>query len=200
MVHNSSRDLFAEPLDVPVCGLESIACYTAAQDELYSLLQNQTIQQSLDPNAKVMCNCMPACTSLEYNFEISRAFYNVEKTIRAFREVYEHTEYVYMYVSDLRLLYAHICSAIGSRLTVYFKEHQFTAIKRTILFGVSTLISNCGGIFGLFMGISSLSFIELVYFFSMRICGSCSQRRKRKAMRHIFSQDQKEQDQVQLEP
>ncbi|XP_030554452.1 pickpocket protein 28 [Drosophila novamexicana] len=171
-----------KPLDVPVCGLESIACYTAAQDELYSLLQNQTIQQSLDPNAKVMCNCMPACTSLEYNFEISRAFYNVEKTIRAFREVYEHTD------------------AIGSRLTVYFKEHQFTAIKRTILFGVSTLISNCGGIFGLFMGISSLSFIELVYFFSMRICGSCSQRRKRKAMRHIFSQDQKEQDQVQLEP
>lgn len=90
-----------------------------------------------------------------------------------------------------------IYSAIGSRLTVYFKEHQFTAIKRTILFGVSTLISNCGGIFGLFMGISGLSFIELIYFFSMRICGSCSQRRKRK---QIFPQDQQEQDKVNLEP
>ncbi|EDW00649.1 pickpocket protein 28 [Drosophila grimshawi] len=171
-----------KPLDVPVCGLADISCYTAAQDELYTLLQNQTIQQSIDVNAKVMCNCMPACTSLEYNFEISRAFYNVEKTIKAFREVYEHTD------------------AIGSRLTVYFKEHQFTAIKRTILFGVSTLISNCGGIFGLFMGISSLSFIELVYFFSMRICGSCSQRRKRKAMRQLLPPDQKEPDEVTLEP
>lgn len=50
------------------------------------------------------------------------------------------------------------------------------------------------------MGISSLSFIELVYFFSMRICGSCSQRRKRKAMRQIFPKGEKEQDQVNLEP
>ncbi|KAL7737995.1 hypothetical protein ACLKA6_006353 [Drosophila palustris] len=168
-----------KPLDVPVCGISDIACYTAAQDELNAMLQNQTIQQSLNPSVKVMCHCMPACTSLEYNFEISRAVYNVEKTIHAFRETYELTD------------------AIGSRLTVYFKEHQFTAIKRTILFGVSTLISNCGGIFGLFMGISSLSFIELVYFFSMRICGSCSQRRKRK---QIFPQDEKEQDKVNLEP
>jgi len=71
-------------------------------------------------------------------------------------------------------------SAIGSRLSVYFKEHQFTAIKRTILFGVSTLISNCGGICGLFMGISCLSFLELIYFFCMRICGSCRDRRKHK--------------------
>ncbi|KRG07930.1 uncharacterized protein Dmoj_GI25715, partial [Drosophila mojavensis] len=79
-----------KPLDVPVCGLEKIDCYTKAQDELYALLQNQTVHQSVDPNTKVMCNCMPACTSLEYNFEISRAFYNLEKTLVAFREVYEH--------------------------------------------------------------------------------------------------------------
>ncbi|XP_030387047.1 pickpocket protein 28 [Scaptodrosophila lebanonensis] len=151
-----------KPLDVPVCGLDDIACYTAAQEELNVLLQNQTMQQTVDPNAKVMCDCMPACTSLEYNFEISRARYDLAKTLRAFREVYEHDD------------------SIGSRLSVYFKEHQFTAIKRTIMFGVSTLISNCGGIFGLFMGISSLSFIELVYFFSMRICSSWRQRRKAK--------------------
>ncbi|KAH8405086.1 hypothetical protein KR222_000906 [Zaprionus bogoriensis] len=171
-----------KPLDVPVCGISDIACYIAAQDELYALQQNQTLQQTGGGNDKDMCNCMPACTSLEYNFEISRALYRFDKTIQAFREVYELTD------------------AIGSRLTVHFKEPQFTAIKRTILFGVSTLISNCGGIFGLFMGISSLSFIELVYFFSMRICGSCSQRRKRKAMRQVFPQDHLEKDQSILEP
>ncbi|XP_017835475.1 pickpocket protein 28 [Drosophila busckii] len=162
-----------KPFHVPVCGVDSIACYTAAQDELYMLLQNQTMQQSIDPTAPIMCDCMPACTSLEYNFEISRAVYDIEKTITALREVYEVTD------------------VIGSRLTVYFKEQQFTAIKRTILFGVSTLISNCGGIFGLFMGISSLSFIELVYFFCMRICGSCKQRRKRKG-KQLFTHEQLE--------
>ncbi|XP_001357382.2 pickpocket protein 28 [Drosophila pseudoobscura] len=151
-----------KPLGTPVCGLDDINCYTSAQDELYTLLQNQTMEKSVNDNVEIMCNCMPACTSLEYNFEISRARFDVAKTIRAFREVYEHTD------------------AIGSRLSVYFKEHQFTAIKRTILFGVSTLISNCGGICGLFMGISSLSFLELLYFFCMRICGSCRDRRKHK--------------------
>lgn len=84
--------MLAEPLDVPVCGISDIACYTAAQDELNVLQQKQTIQQSIDPNAKDSCNCMPACTSLEYNFEISRAVYDIEKTIQAFREVYEITE------------------------------------------------------------------------------------------------------------
>lgn len=81
--------MLAEPLDVPVCGISDIACYTSAQDELNVLQQKQTIQQSVDPNS---CNCMPACTSLEYNFEISRAVYDVKKTIQAFREVYEITE------------------------------------------------------------------------------------------------------------
>ncbi|XP_016929099.1 pickpocket protein 28 [Drosophila suzukii] len=151
-----------KPVGTPVCGLSDITCYTSAQDELYTLLQNQTMAKSVDDRVDISCNCLPACTSLEYNFEISRAKYDVAKTIRAFREEYEHTD------------------AIGSRLSVYFKEHQFTAIKRTILFGVSTLISNCGGICGLFMGISCLSFLELIYFFCMRICGSCRDRRKHK--------------------
>jgi len=87
--------MIAEPLDVPVCGVSDIACYTAAQDELNALLQNQTIRQSLDPSVKDMCHCLPACTSLDYNFEISRAYYSVEKTIKAFREEYELTEWVH---------------------------------------------------------------------------------------------------------
>lgn len=84
--------LFPEPEGTPVCGLNDITCYTAAQDELYAILQNQTMAKSVNDNAEIMCNCLPACTSLEYNFEISRAKYDVAKTIRAFREEYEHTE------------------------------------------------------------------------------------------------------------
>jgi len=76
----------------PVCGLNDITCYTSAQDELYTLLQNQTMAKSVDDRVDISCNCLPACTSLEYNFEISRAKYDVAKTIRAFREEYEHTE------------------------------------------------------------------------------------------------------------
>ncbi|XP_037941120.1 pickpocket protein 28-like [Teleopsis dalmanni] len=151
-----------KPLDVPVCGAADIMCYNKAQDELNLILQNQTMQKTMDANVKIMCDCMPACTSLEYNFEISRSHYNLEKTIRAFREVYEHSDFM------------------GSRLSVYFKEHQFTAIKRTVIFSITTLIANCGGIFGLFMGISGLSIIELAYFFSVRLFDNLRKRRMSK--------------------
>lgn len=67
-------------------------------------------------------------------------------------------------------------SGRGARLSVYFKETQFTAIKRTVMYGITTLIANCGGIFGLFMGISSLSLIEFIYFFSVRLCSNLRKR------------------------
>uniref|UniRef100_A0A034WTB9 Sodium channel protein Nach n=1 Tax=Bactrocera dorsalis TaxID=27457 RepID=A0A034WTB9_BACDO len=151
-----------KPQDVPVCSVEDINCYDTAQSELSILIQNQTMQATMDPNMKIICDCMPACTSLDYNVEISSARYELNKTLQAFREVYEHEDFM------------------GSRLSVYFKEHQFTAIKRTVLFSIATLIANWGGILGLFMGISSLSLIELVYFFSVRLYDNLRKRRQTK--------------------
>ncbi|XP_004533537.1 pickpocket protein 28 [Ceratitis capitata] len=151
-----------KPPEVPVCGVEDINCYDAAQSDLRILIQNQTMQATMDPNMKIICDCMPACTSLDYNVEISSARYELAKTLQAYREVYEHTDFM------------------GSRLSVYFKEHQFTAIKRTVLFSIATLIANWGGILGLFMGISSLSIIELVYFFSVRLFDNLRKRRQTK--------------------
>lgn len=46
-----------------------------------------------------------------------------------------------------------------------------------MVYGVTTLISNCGGIFSLFMGISGLSIIEFLYFFTMRLYNNMSKRR-----------------------
>ncbi|KAM7342301.1 pickpocket protein 28-like [Cochliomyia hominivorax] len=155
-----------KPLDTPICSLTDVDCYSHAADEMNLIISNQTKQKLLDPNVKIMCDCMPSCNSLDYNFEISRAFYDFEKTILANRDTYEHDD------------------ARGSRFSVYYKETQFTAIKRTVMFGVTTLIANCGGIFGLFMGISSLSIIEFIYFFSVRLFNNLRKRRyiKKKLM------------------
>lgn len=78
----------------------------------------------------------------------------------------------------------------ASRFALYYKETQFTAIKRTVMFGVTTLIANCGGIFGLFMGISSLSIIEFAYFFSVRLFNNLRKRRniKKKLLEQEFEQ------------
>lgn len=51
-----------------------------------------------------------------------------------------------------------------SRLTIYFQEPQFEVTERYALFGFSDYIAASGGVLGLFMGFSILSFIELLYY------------------------------------
>ncbi|XP_037826366.1 pickpocket protein 28-like [Lucilia sericata] len=148
-----------KPLDVPVCDLTKVNCYNNAANELEIIIANQTAQKVKDSNVKIMCDCMPACNSLEYNYEITRAYLDAEATTIAHRENYEED------------------GAITSRVTVYYRESQFTAIKRTVLYDLTQLIANCGGIFGLFMGISMLSVIEFIYFFSLRLLNNFRKRK-----------------------
>lgn len=72
-----------------------------------------------------------------------------------------------------------------ARLSIFFKEHQFITSKRSELYGLTDFMANCGGLLGLFMGVSVLSIIEVIYYFTLRL--GCSLRlrrhRKRKSMR-----------------
>ena len=54
-----------------------------------------------------------------------------------------------------------LCSA---SLSLFFKEDQFWTSKRSELYNIVEVIANIGGILGLFMGVSILSVVELVYF------------------------------------
>jgi acid-sensing ion channel, other len=56
-----------------------------------------------------------------------------------------------------------------SRLTVTFKESQIQISKREEQLGQSEFIANCGGLLGLFMGVSLMSFVELIYFCTVRL-------------------------------
>lgn len=52
---------------------------------------------------------------------------------------------------------------------LFFKEDQFIALKRAELFGITDFIANCGGLLGLFMGVSLLSIVEIIYFCTIRL-------------------------------
>lgn len=52
---------------------------------------------------------------------------------------------------------------------LFFKEDQFIALKRAELFGITDFIANCGGLLGLFMGVSLLSIVEIIYFCTIRV-------------------------------
>lgn len=67
-----------------------------------------------------------------------------------------------------------------ARLSIFFKESQFITSKRSELYGQTDFLANCGGLLGLFMGVSILS-IEIIYYLTIRLCCNLSMRKKRKA-------------------
>lgn len=56
-----------------------------------------------------------------------------------------------------------------SSLSIYFKENQFISSKRSELYGTTDFLANIGGLLGLFMGISVISFTEIIYFCTIRL-------------------------------
>lgn len=68
----------------------------------------------------------------------------------------------------------------SSRISIFFKENQFITSKRSELYGQTDFLANCGGLLGLFMGVSLLSFVEIIYFCTLRLCNNLKMRSDRK--------------------
>ena len=55
-------------------------------------------------------------------------------------------------------------------LMISFKDSNFVPLKRTYLYNNADFLVACGGLLGFFMGISFLSLVEIVYFWTLRLC------------------------------
>lgn len=53
-------------------------------------------------------------------------------------------------------------------MRIFFKEPQFLSLKRTEIYGLDNLIASCGGLLGVFVGLSSFSVIEAIYYLYVR--------------------------------
>ncbi|XP_045475018.1 sodium channel protein Nach-like [Harmonia axyridis] len=58
---------------------------------------------------------------------------------------------------------------LGTNLQWGLKDYPKMRLKRDVIFGFTDLLVYIGGMAGLFLGCSVLSFIEIIYFFSLRI-------------------------------
>lgn len=97
-------------------------------------------------NTDLTNNCLPACNSTTYEADISTS-----------KKASNPTE---------SKGFKHI------KVLVLFKYHQYYASSRTELYGKMDFIdftAACGGILNLFMGISILSIIEIIYFATFRL-------------------------------
>ncbi|XP_067632401.1 pickpocket protein 28 isoform X2 [Eurosta solidaginis] len=142
-------------LDMPVCAENKIFCYDRAEDVLLLREFRQGLKGSgINHFGSTECNCLPACTSLAYNTEISQGNFDLDEMLKA---------------ADDTSFYEEFPGSQMSRLSIYFKEHQFITSKRSELYGRTDFLANCGGIFGLFMGFSMLSLVELFYYITLRL-------------------------------
>lgn len=149
--------------DTPVCGQASYECVNKAEDTLLTDEINEGLASSTDSQRGVTeCNCLPACTSITYDAEISQARFNWEDLFKAYKNPIDEFPGIQF-----------------ARLSIFFKEAQFITSRRSELYGPTDFMANCGGLLGLFMGVSLLSIVELVYFCTFRLCGNLLMRRNR---------------------
>lgn len=100
-----------------------------------------------------------------------------EKRIRAKWVGLVYFSFTYVWINTFGRNIISNCTILIYRYQVYnllaisFKELTCISIKRVCTSTMFEFISNCGGLLGLFMGVSVLSIIELIYHFTLRMGG-----------------------------
>ncbi|KFB52628.1 AGAP010967-PA-like protein [Anopheles sinensis] len=117
------------------------------------------------------CNCLPACSSIQYDVEVTQSAMDLIKYLEANRIFEKEAE-----------------SYTVSKMEIYFKESHFITSRRSELYGMVDFLANCGGLLGLFMGVSILSLLEICYYITIR---PFSLRKKRK---EVYGPEDKRED------
>lgn len=99
-----------------------------------------SIARSDSPTLK-SCNCLPECNSIRYDYSTMTVPFVPENISRM---------------------------EFAASVSIYLADDDFTAYKRIESYGTVRLLSNIGGFLGLFLGVSVLSIVEFVYFFTLR--------------------------------
>jgi Amiloride-sensitive sodium channel len=90
------------------------------------------------------CKCLPACTTISFESEVFVAKLN--ESISFLGHDFDLNEFEY------------------SQINVYIKENSFLASQRVERYGATDFLATCGGLLGLFLGISVISLLEIAYF------------------------------------
>lgn len=155
---------FAMPrlANVPICrNLRQLQCVKTVENSLMQQILNKTA---------ISYNCLPACRSISYDAEISMARLDRNNHQRAMGQGNAKSQRKRRY----------------TRVFISFKDEQFFSSRRAEVYTTIDFIANCGGILGLFMGISILSIVEVVYFSTLRL--GCSLRKRRQIKKRRLQQ------------
>lgn len=98
------------------------------------------------------CNCLTDCDSIEYEFEVIKTKQTHDNHWKVIGDIYEWVGATY---------YGSVVFSFG--------DTEYRAFKRYENYGTIAFLSNVGGLLGLFLGVSVISFIEIFYFIFIRV-------------------------------
>ncbi|XP_033220571.1 pickpocket protein 28-like [Belonocnema kinseyi] len=145
-----------------ICGKKDDQCAIRARRAMeLKLYDDENTNNQLNITETPTCNCWPGCFEVGYSSEMSQS-----TLVSSFDvdEIYVKKDQNYF---EENIAVVHL----------YFVDSQFTKFMKNELYGFSELLSNIGGLLGLFMGFSVLSFMEIIYFATLRFW--CNLRRKK---------------------
>jgi amiloride-sensitive sodium channel len=108
---------------------------------------------------QVNCNCFSPCDEVTYDADIIISNYQKDEIEKTKTEKYDE-----VIITCLQISVTLIFSDSVNAIYVVFKETKFMTLLRSERYGFIDFISNCGGLMGLFMGISILSIVEIFYY------------------------------------
>ncbi|CAO1403765.1 unnamed protein product [Diamesa tonsa] len=108
----------------------------------------ETVESKVISGSENICQCLQTCNTLNYDVVMKRLSF-------------EGTSHPHKLVTDTQPV----------EIIIKFQKNEFFSVIRKKQFSKTDFISYCGGILGLFAGISVLSFIELIYYFTIRVVG-----------------------------
>lgn len=116
-----------------ICSQSEVSCYSGAEDSLMTSELSHSLASSTSDNKRgtTFCNCLPSCTSINYDMEISQAEFEFSKVMAAFGENMDE-----------------FGGAALAKMMILFKEAQFITSKRSELYGLSDFMASCGGLLG----------------------------------------------------
>ena len=128
-------------------------------------------QPGLDMLPGARCFCPPSCTNTVYLSSHSQATFP-NKASRVMKELREKQKYkveiCQVFLTPSLTLQNFDRESDLSLLHVYFKEHSLVQYSQDVIYTIEDLIAAFGGLVGLCTGLSLLSIVEFVYFFTLR--------------------------------
>jgi amiloride-sensitive sodium channel len=117
---------FSMPRDnnTRICSQTEVPCYNDAR------MRWTSVEFDLSDTSKFKCRCLPSCTSIAYDAEVS----NIQKQKRQKR-----------HADDLDWSFNQVKA---TKILIYFKNDQFDAPKRSEFYSWANFFADCGGLLG----------------------------------------------------